>query len=205
MNNKQAQLIKDVPDRVLIMNVWLTQGIVLLIAVVLTFFLFDKIRDFQSLFQWMDPNILFIGFLVGLVVVFIDLLMMRVLPPSYYDDGGINERIFSCLSYVHIFFLTAAVSICEELLFRGAIQTYTTIWIASAIFALVHYRYLFHPYLFINVVLLSFLFGWIYEYTGNLLVTISMHFTIDFLLGLYIKWMSTKQKQDTQNDYSESE
>ena len=39
----------------------------------------------------------------------------------------------------------------------------------------------------INVVLLSFWVGLLYEWSGQkLLPVIVMHFTIDFLLGLYI-------------------
>jgi len=73
------------------------------------------------------------------------------------------------------------------MLFRGVIQQHTNVWIASLIFALVHYRYLFNPFLFFNVTLLSFLIGLLYEYTANLYVTITAHFIIDFLLGIYIK------------------
>ncbi|WP_050615459.1 CPBP family intramembrane glutamic endopeptidase [Bacillus testis] len=204
MNNKQADLIKELSDDVLLMNVWLTQGIVLAVALVLNLILFDSFGDFFRLFDWHDSRILLVGGGVGVLVVALDWLMMKIVPPRYYDDGGINERIFSSSSYGQILILTAAVSVCEELLFRGAIQTHTNLWVASIIFALVHYRYLFHPYLFINVMVLSLLFGWIFEQSGNLLVTIAMHFVIDLLLGLYIKRKAVKTTSRT-DDYCGSE
>ncbi|MEH7255142.1 CPBP family intramembrane glutamic endopeptidase, partial [Neobacillus niacini] len=71
--------------------------------------------------------------------------------------------------------------------FRGVIQTKVGLILASLIFAIIHYRYLFNWFLFSNIVILSFLIGFIYDWTNNLAVTMIMHFTIDFLLGLYIK------------------
>jgi uncharacterized protein len=72
-------------------------------------------------------------------------------------------------------------------LFRGIIQTKVGLILASIIFAIIHYRYLFNWFLFINIVILSFFIGLIFDWTDNLAVTIIMHFVIDFLLGVYIK------------------
>lgn len=140
---------------------------------------------FFALFQWDGPSIA-IGILSGLVIVMLDIIGMRVLPPSYYNDGGVNIRIFSSLSPAHIVVITLIIAFSEEVLFRGVLQTHFGLIVTSLIFALVHYRYLFQWFLFLNVVLLSFFIGWIYELTGNLLATIIMHFIIDCLLGLYI-------------------
>ena len=84
--------------------------------------------------------------------------------------------------------IAALVAISEEILFRGVIQTNTGLIISSIIFAVVHYRYLFNWFLFTNIILLSFLIGYIYLVTNNLVVTIVMHFFIDFILGLIIKF-----------------
>ena len=187
MRNKQAEMIKNISDEVLVVNVFITQGLVLLVAVILGFFLFDDFSEVTSLFQWKDWNILIMGGSVGLGIVIYDLVLMKIVPASYFDDGGINERIFRNLSYFKIFLVTLTIAVCEEMLFRGVIQQHTNVWIASLIFALVHYRYLFNPFLFFNVTLLSFLIGLLYEHTANLYVTITAHFIIDFLLGIYIK------------------
>lgn len=187
MKNKQAEMIKHISDEVLLVNVFITQGLVLLVAIILGFLLFDDFSEVTSLFQWQDWNILILGGSVGLGIVVYDLVLMKIFPSSYFDDGGINERLFRKLSYSKMFLVTLAIAVCEELLFRGVIQQHTNVWIASLIFALVHYRYLFNPFLFFNVTLLSFCIGLLYDYTANLYVTITAHFIIDFLLGVYIK------------------
>lgn len=187
IKNKQAEMIKNLSDEVLLMNAFITQGLVLIVALILGLFLFDDFTDFVSLFQWRDWNILIWGVSIGVVVVLYDLLLMKIFPSSYFDDGGINERIFRHLPFLKMFLLTLTVAVCEEILFRGVIQHHTNVWIASLIFAVVHYRYLFNPFLFVNVTLLSFLIGLVYQHTSNLYVTITAHFLIDFLLGIYIK------------------
>lgn len=187
MKNKQAEMIKHISDEVLLVNVFITQGLVLFVAIILGFLLFDDFSEVTSLFQWQDWNILILGGSFGLGIVVYDLVLMKIFPSSYFDDGGINERLFRKLSYSKMFLVTLAIAVCEELLFRGVIQQHTNVWIASLIFALVHYRYLFNPFLFFNVTLLSLCIGFLYEHTANLYVTITAHFIIDFLLGVYIK------------------
>lgn len=133
------------------------------------------------------------GIPAGIIVVLFDLFMMRVTPSSYQDDGGINERIFSSLSYSMIFVVALVVAISEELLFRGVLQTHLGLLWTSIIFAAVHYRYLFNWFLFLNVLVLSFFIGFLFEWTNNLLVTITAHFLIDFILGVLIRKKQAKR------------
>ncbi|MED3624884.1 CPBP family intramembrane glutamic endopeptidase [Neobacillus thermocopriae] len=187
MRKKYQELINSLTDKELHIHLYLTQIILLVISFVLGLWLFD---DFSYLnnFHLYDLNILTIGFSAGMGVVMIDIILMQVLPSSYYDDGGLNIRIFKNRKIFQILFLAAFVSFSEELLFRGIIQTKVGLFLASLIFAIIHYRYLFNWFLFLNIVLLSFFIGAIFEWTDNLAVTIMMHFTIDFLLGLYIRY-----------------
>ncbi|MEK5106366.1 CPBP family intramembrane glutamic endopeptidase [Cytobacillus sp. FSL K6-0129] len=185
MKSKYEETIRLLSDKELRFHLYLTQVFLLFIALVIGLFLFHSWDSFFALFQWDGPSIA-IGILSGLVIVMLDIIGMRVLPPSYYNDGGVNIRIFSSLSPAHIVVITLIIAFSEEVLFRGVLQTHFGLIVTSLIFALVHYRYLFQWFLFLNVVLLSFFIGWIYELTGNLLATIIMHFIIDCLLGLYI-------------------
>lgn len=194
MKDKYAGIIKELSDKELLFHLYLTQIILLTISSILGIILFDSFRDFFGLFKWNDPKIFLIGGAVGLAVVLLDLILMKLLPPSYYDDGGLNERIFRSRSVLHIAFIAAVVAISEELLFRGVIQTHVGLVISSLIFAVVHYRYLFNWFLFLNVIVLSFLIGYIFYITDNLVVTIFMHFTIDFLLGIILKYRNNKQE-----------
>ncbi|MDZ5471169.1 CPBP family intramembrane glutamic endopeptidase (plasmid) [Bacillus sp. 31A1R] len=188
MNNKYRELINEISDRELMFHLLATQAILSVVSFVVGIFLFDSYTDFQSLFIWNDIRIIYIGGLVGVLIVLVDIFFMKVLPKSYYDDGGLNEKLFKNKSIIQIAFIAAMVAICEEILFRGVLQTHFGLVITSIIFALVHYRYLFNAFLFINIMALSFLIGFIYMKTENLAVTIFMHFIIDFLLGLKLRY-----------------
>src|SRR5699024_9531099 len=127
------------------------------------------------------------GVIPGVIVVCIDAVLMYFLPGRYYDDGGINRRIFANRSIFGIFKLVLMIAVAEELLFRGVLQTTVGYILASTIFALIHIRYLTKPVLLASVFLVSFYLGYMYELTGNLLTTITAHFIIDFLSGLLIR------------------
>lgn len=182
------RLIKNLSDKELLIQLYLTQLIILIVALILGFILFNRFDEFLHLFDWRDPMIWKVGALSGIVIVLLDFILMRLLPSSLYDDGGLNERIFSNRSIPHIAFISAIVAFSEEILFRGVIQTHVGLILSSVIFALIHYRYLFHWFLFLNIVLLSFFIGFVYMLTENLAVTIVMHFTIDFLLGVFLRF-----------------
>ncbi|MDQ0271115.1 CPBP family intramembrane glutamic endopeptidase [Cytobacillus purgationiresistens] len=188
MKDKYSDIVNELSDRELLFHLYVTQILLLVISIIAGWFLFDTFEDFSKLFIWDDLNIFLIGGVAGVIVVLLDVFLMRILPQKYYDDGGLNNRIFRSPSVLHIAFITFIVAISEEVLFRGVIQTNYGLVVSSLIFALVHYRYLFNWFLFLNVVLLSFFIGFIYYFTGNLLVTIFMHFIIDFLLGVSIKY-----------------
>lgn len=196
MKNKQAEIVKSLSVKELLYNVYLTQLIIIVIAFIIGFFLFDSWSEFFSLFQWSDWRILYIGIPIGLLIVLYDWIMMKYTPSHYHDDGGINQKLFSNLSVPMIFFIALFVSICEEILFRGVLQTHIGLVWTSIIFALVHYRYLFNWYLFVNVTALSFSIGILYEWTNNLWVVIATHFIIDFILGLIIRFMSKEETED---------
>jgi uncharacterized protein len=191
--DQYRELIKGLSDKELSFHLFLTQVLLLALSFILGIFLFDSLTEFLGLIQWTDPFIWQVGVTAGLVVVIADLTLMKFLPPSLYDDGGLNKRIFRNKNVFQIAVITALVAFSEEILFRGIIQTHTGLIISSIIFALVHYRYLFNWFLFLNIIFLSFVIGFIYMKTGNLAVTITMHFIIDFLLGLS---MSVRKKQE---------
>ena len=186
MKNKYNDLIRGLTDRELLFHLYMTQIILLTISIILGILLFDHF-SFLSYFRLNDIRIVNIGLPAGILVVIVDIILMKWLPSSFYDDGGLNERIFKNKNILQIIWIAALVAFSEELLFRGIIQTKIGLIFASVIFAVIHYRYLFNWYLFFNIVLLSFFIGFIYEWTNNFAVTIVMHFIIDFLLGMYIK------------------
>ena len=203
MKTKYFNLIKDIQEKDLIFSLYFTQVLLLTIAFILGLFLFDGLSSFLTLFTIADPDILMIGGATGIIVVLVDLIFMKLLPKKYYDDGGLNERIFQNRPFYHIALIAAVVAIGEEILFRGVIQTHFGLIASSLLFAIVHYRYLFNWFLFVNIIALSFLIGFIYSQTGNLLVTIFMHFLVDFLSGCIIRYKFIKKHKEREGIFDE--
>lgn len=188
MMNKETyfQLIKELSDKQLIKHLYLTQFLLLIIAYILHTFIF-KSSTLKELFI-VDIGDFFLGLAAGVAVVLVDIIMLNLLPAEYNDDGGLNDRIFSVRNPLHIAFIAFVVAFVEEILFRGIIQTNLGLLLSSIIFAVIHYRYLFNRFLFANIIILSLMIGVLFQWTGNILVTIIMHFIIDFLLGIIIRY-----------------
>ncbi|GIO22597.1 CPBP family intramembrane glutamic endopeptidase [Oceanobacillus sp. J11TS1] len=184
---KQHVLIKQMSKRELRFQLFFSQGFILLLTIILSFLFFDSFFEWFLLFEWDISEILIYGGLSGVLIVVIELVLIRITPKRYWDDGGINEAVFRDQPISFIFVFTFVVAICEELLFRGVIQTTFGYIVASIIFAVVHVRYLKKPLLLFIVLFISFYLGWLYQYTGNLFVPIIMHFFVDFILGLVIR------------------
>ncbi|WP_246942494.1 CPBP family intramembrane glutamic endopeptidase [Bacillus pinisoli] len=191
----QSELIKQMSDREVLFHLYLTQFLLLTVATIAAYFLFDT-DSFQSIWQLDITEILLYGGATGLTVIFFDLWLMKVLPKRYFDDGGINDRVFQSRSFFHIFVLCWLIAFAEEWLFRGVIQTHFGIVVASITFALLHVRYLKKWVLFIIVTTLSFLLGILYEVTENLWVTIFAHFLIDFVFGIKISLDYRKKSKE---------
>jgi membrane protease YdiL (CAAX protease family) len=202
MKKNYSDLINQLTDKELIRQLFLTQIILVVLSFILSLFLFHGILFWHQM-NWFDSHIITIGAGAGLVVVIIDYLLTKWLPESFYDDGGLNDRIFRNQSIFMIFFIALFVAVSEEILFRGVIQTKFGLIAACLIFAIVHYRYLFNWFLFLNIILLSFFIGFIFAWTDNLAVTIVMHFVIDFLSGTQIKWRKTNKDKSQEGLFHE--
>ena len=184
----QSEIIKRMSDSEFNKQVILSQLLLFIISVIASLLLFNSMSDWLLYFKWDIKDICFYGIFTGFIIVALDLLLMVIFPKKYYDDGGNNERLFKDKSVIYIFAIALVVAISEELLFRGVIQSLFGYIFASIIFALVHVRYLKKPVLFISVLFVSFYIGYMFELTGNLIVTIAAHFTVDFILGLVIRF-----------------
>ncbi|WLR53133.1 type II CAAX endopeptidase family protein [Bacillus tianshenii] len=186
MNKKQAALIRSMSDTEIIKQLYLTQLLMLGIAIFLSFFFFNGLRDLLNWFQLDWSEIITYGVGSAIIVIAIDVTLMKLLPKEMYDDGGINEKVFQRRPVWHILILTGLIAFSEEYLFRGVLQTQLGYISASILFALMHFRYLTKPVLLISVLLLSFYIGWVFEITHNLFVTITAHFLIDFIFACII-------------------
>ncbi|MBW7473482.1 CPBP family intramembrane metalloprotease [Paenibacillus oenotherae] len=178
--------IDQIDDRLLLINLYATQAITLIIGLIWIFF------------QHRNPLLLFgipegwsfalwgIG-LAGLVIV-VDLLISRFVPEDVSDDGGVNDRIFRGRPVWHIIVLSFIIAVCEETLFRGAIQQHIGPYWTSILFATIHVRYLRHWIPTGLVFSISYALGWIYIETGTLWAPVIAHFLIDMIMGLLIRF-----------------
>lgn len=191
--NRQNEIIAQLTDRQLIYNLYLTQGILFVIAMIGSYFVFPSWSDLLLLFQVDIVEIFFWGGTVAIVVVIIDFILYKYVPKHLIDDGGINERIFAPRKVWQIVLLCAMIAFVEELLFRGVLQTVFGYIFVSIIFAIIHVRYLRSIVLFAVVVTISFILGWLFLLTNNILVPMFAHFLIDCILGIAIMIKYRKQ------------
>ena len=105
---------------------------------------------------------------------------------------------------ITLFIIAIVPAICEEFLFRGALQRtflrwiknpHVAIWISAIIFSTIHFQfYGFFPRLFLGAA-----FGYIYFWTGSLWYTIFAHFLNNgFAVGM--AWYFQKNNLPLNND-----
>lgn len=182
----QVRDINELDDRFLLANLYLTQALTLVIGLIVFFFQKNKFWEHLSF----GEPLKIIGWGLGFAAAFIavDLLISRFVPEDAADDGGINEKLFGRRPIWHIALISAVVAICEELLFRGAVQHAFGAYWTSILFAAIHIRYLRHWIMTGLVFGVSYGLGWIYEQSGTLWAPIIAHFAIDFVMGCMIRF-----------------
>jgi len=195
---KQAEVIKMMTDQEVTLQLILTQLLLLILSILGSFFLFDSFwSDWKSIFEVTFKDWIWFGVLPGFIVLLIDFILMNSLPKQYYDDGGINNKVFKSRSIPGIIGVTLLVAISEEMLFRGVLHTEYGYWAASLLFALLHFRYLSKIVLLISVLFVSFFIGYMFELTGSLTVTITAHFIIDVVLAMWIRLGNRGESSDS--------
>lgn len=173
-------------DRLLLLNLYVTQGLTLALALVI---LLVQRQHPAGLFHITNlATVAAWGIGFGAAVLLADLLVSRWVPEEAADDGGINQMLFGNRAVWHIALISAVAAICEELLFRGAIQHAWGPYWTSILFAAIHVRYLRHWVPTGLVFGISYGLGWIYQATGTLWCPVLAHFVIDLVMGLILRF-----------------
>jgi uncharacterized protein len=184
--------LNTLDDRTLLLNLYITQLLTLFIGMIILLFQKNNpITMFSLVGGW---RIFLWGIAFALCVLGVDLLISRWVPKEVTDDGGINDRLFGNRPLWHIAIISLVVSICEELLFRGAIQHAWGPYWTSILFAAIHIRYLQHWLMTGMVFSISYGLGWIYLHTGTLWTPILAHFAIDFIMGCILRYGKEEAK-----------
>lgn len=178
--------IDQLDDHLLRFNLLLTQGIILLVAIVGSFFAHTW-ESFIRLFHFTGWSFTIDAVLFAFIVVTISEGLERIVPANWVADGEINQRIFRNLTIGKTAFLCMLVGVAEEWLFRGIIQWWLGNGWTSLLFTLIHLRYLKKPLLLIMVFGTSYGLGYLFELQGSLLIPIIAHSMLDFLSALIIR------------------
>jgi len=178
--------VDQLSDRMLLANLYLTQAITFIIGLVWLFF--QGRNPIRVLGLPATGDFALWGAGLAACVLAVDYAISRWVPEEAADDGGVNERIFRARPVWHIAVICLVVSLCEELLFRGAIQYAIGPYWTSIVFAAIHIRYLRHWIPTGLVFSISYGLGWIGLQTGTLWAPIVAHFLIDFIMGLIIRF-----------------
>lgn len=193
MSEKRNEF-NDISDRDLYLSMYSSQFILLIASVVILItFSSSPIRFLLSIeFHWLSG--LWQGLLFALSALLINAALYQLLPRTFLDDGGLNERVFKHMGFVHIVLFCLVVAVVEEWLFRAVLQQLFGLPIASLLFALVHFRYLRKPVLFSYVLFISVALGLLYERTNNLAAVIIAHFLSNTVLALIMRYKTAKTK-----------
>ncbi|MUT65514.1 CPBP family intramembrane glutamic endopeptidase [Paenibacillus sp. NEAU-GSW1] len=183
--------VGELDDRMLLINLYMTQGLTFIIGLIWVLFQRQNIIHLFHFPKTLD----YVYWGVGLAaaVIAIDLLISRWVPEEAADDGGVNDRIFKTRPVWHIAVLSLVVAVCEELLFRGAVQHAIGPYWTSIVFATIHVRYLRHWIPTALVFSISYGLGWIYQQTDTLWAPIIAHFLVDFIMGLMIRFRKEQE------------
>ena len=186
-NFKERQVsIDQLDDRTLLLNLYLTQALTLIIGIIWILITRRNPLELLSIPESYQPWLWGAG--LGIVVVIVDIAISRFVPEEATDDGGINERLFRNRPLWHIFVIALVVAICEEMLFRGAVQHSLGPYWTSILFAAIHIRYLRHWLPTLMVFSISYGLGMIYEWSGSLWAPIAAHFVIDLIMGAILRY-----------------
>ncbi|MCR2803048.1 CPBP family intramembrane glutamic endopeptidase [Paenibacillus soyae] len=188
--------IDEIDDRMLLINLYATQALTLIIGIIWILFQRQNLLDLFTIPR--ELEVLYWGAGLAAAVIAVDLLISRWVPEEAADDGGVNDRIFRKRAVWHIAVISLIVAICEELLFRGAIQHAIGPYWTSIVFAAIHVRYLKHWIPTGLVFSISYGLGWIYEQSGTLWAPIIAHFLIDLVMGLIIRFRRESHEQETE-------
>lgn len=177
---------QQLTDKLLLINLYITQGLTLFIGLI--WILLQKRNPIDIINFPHGVNFVYWGLGLAAVMLIVDFLLTYVVPEESMDDGGINKLLFGKRPVWHIIVIAAVVAVCEELLFRGAVQHSLGPYWTSILFAVIHVRYLRHWIPTGWVFLSSYGLGYIYIQSGTLWAPILCHFFIDLFSGLMIRY-----------------
>jgi membrane protease YdiL (CAAX protease family) len=184
----------EIKQKELIMTVVVIESLLFIFACVLGYFTrinqFSLIKfDIQSLFY----SVLFTLILLGTSFLAINILSKYIkffknLKHAYDEIAPISANI----SFGGALIISLFSGFAEEFLFRGVLQSLFGLIIASIIFGLFHVSSKKTLSYGLYTIIIGFYFGFLYYFTGNLLVPIIVHCLNNFLSLFYMRYYYKK-------------
>jgi hypothetical protein len=182
---------RDPDDRVLLLNLYVTQGLVLGLALLIIWLGKGSVAGLFAV-RAQDAGIAVVhAMAVAALVLAADGMLSRLAPGMMKDESGIDEKLFAGRPLAHVAFICLMAAVSEELLFRGALQPLIGNFWTSALFAAIHVRYLRHWLPTLTVFAASLALGWAFARTGTLVAPVTAHFLIDMVNGYMLRRKST--------------
>lgn len=97
--------------------------------------------------------------------------------------------IVETLGPIDIAFISLVSGFCEEVLFRGVVQSQVGLWLASLFFGLFHDPTFKQKSYVLFTMLAGLLLGYVYQQTGNLWSSISAHIFHNFFALLLLRYV----------------
>jgi len=174
-------------DRMLVASLYATQGLVLGLALLLIWWQGRSPVALFAVASGQAASVLGHGALAGAAVLLADAALTRLAPDRMRDESGLDERLLAARPLWHLAVICLTVAVCEELLFRGALQPLIGPYWTAALFAAVHVRYLRRWLPMALLFAAGLALGWTMERTGSLAAPAFAHFLIDFVNGLMLR------------------
>ncbi|NLL51134.1 MAG: CPBP family intramembrane metalloprotease [Peptococcaceae bacterium] len=178
--------MQDLSKKVLLLNIMLTQAILLVIAIAIKFFWAQHLSLNLLLEIRITPGIIAVLLLGILLLLFLQLLFYKYVPRHELAEE-LNRMLMEKFSLSELCFIFFTGALIEEFLFRFLLQSLLGITLTSLIFALIHVRYISKKYMLLEVFLLSVILGIIFEATSMFYVPVVCHFVLNILTALLIK------------------
>ena len=136
---------------------------------------------------------------LGLAVFIVDQVLERFVAKFKAMSQAFIE-LLGKMTTSQALILAFTSSVGEEIFFRGFLQSWLGLTAASILFGLMHIapdrRLWFWP---VMAIAMGFGFGWLFEYTGDVLAPIIAHFTINYF-GLMALSAKTGLQEDPGGD-----
>jgi membrane protease YdiL (CAAX protease family) len=199
MGMNLREKLKQIDDRTLFLNLFITQAALVLLGMIIYFLFLRQTFTLAEIYHVQDmAAAVMIGAICAGILIILNLVLFKLLPEGYFDDGGVNERLFRRLNVLQIAGLALFIAVIEEFFFRAVLQNTIGLFWASIIFAAIHYRYFGRFFYGLLIVGVSFGFGLLYHVTESLWSVMTAHFLVDFIFGLFIRfgWVRYKKNEN---------